>query len=151
MAPRSEARRDRQIQLEAEARPRRGAGIHLQRAAHCGDELAANRQPQAGARERIFARVPPPPERLEETAHHFGRYPRPVSCTENARRVRDSWLAVSSTWPSLVNLSAFVVRLSSTRFNAPGWPNRKSASGVVSRTVRPFSSAIGSTMSRTER
>src|SRR5581483_9047992 len=72
-----------------------------------------------------------------------GGIPRPVSCTANSRRVRDFGRAVTTTDPSAVNLSAFVVRLSSTRFNAAGYPTRASASGGSNRTVNPFSSAIG--------
>ena len=80
----------------------------------------------------------------------WGGIPRPVSRTVNSTRRGPLCRATTSTKPSAVNLRALVVRLSSTRLNATGWPIRKSASGAVSRTVRLFSSAMGCTMSRTD-
>src|SRR5687768_17721245 len=51
----------------------------------------------------------------------------------------------------ILNLSAFVARLSSTRLSAAGKPTRECVSGGTKRSASPFSSATGCRMSRTDR
>ena len=133
----------RQVQHEVEPGPEAGSGLDLQGRAHRLDQFAADGEPEPGAREGVLAGLLPPAERLDtalpcSAGECRGRCPGPRTRPRGRRSPR----AVTSTNPSAVNLSALVVRLSSTRLSATGWPIRKSASGAVSRTARLFSSAM---------
>ena len=76
--------------------------------------------------------------------------PGPVSRTAKVTRVGDGSVTTISTDPRSVNLSALVVRFRSTRRSARACPSRRSLAGSVSPTVRPFSAAMGRTMSHTD-
>ena len=76
--------------------------------------------------------------------------PGPVSRTVNLIRVGDCSTATMSTDPRSVNFRALVVRFKSTRRSARAWPSRRSVVGSVTPTVRPFSAAMGRTMSHTD-
>src|SRR5207249_5059258 len=76
--------------------------------------------------------------------------PGPVSRTKNLTRVADCSAATISTDPRSVNLRALVVRLRSTRRSARACPRRRSVVGSLTSTARPFSAAMGRTMSHTD-
>src|SRR5688500_19046966 len=73
--PSLRARRQRQLELEVEARPLAGRGVDAELAAHPAHELAADRQRQPRARERELPGLHPATECIEERRQHLGGNP----------------------------------------------------------------------------
>ena len=86
----------------------------------------------------------------KSVSNAFGLIPRPLSRTENSIQLPLMSRATISTNPSSVNFNALVVRFRSTLLNASWRPIRWSIEGWWTRTISPFSSAMGLVISETE-